>query len=141
MTARDSEIQNLQVTTLALSCAVSVQLFICKCPSFSIKSFLCTRCKTLLSALSVSKEHPVQAALGELAYSSEAVERLRTDLRAAATKLRHAEEEMAAVRKDQADADAAGQTLEAELTVMRQEQQKRSEFEARLSVSIASNTR
>ncbi|BDA50973.1 probable Golgin candidate 4 at C-terminar half [Coccomyxa sp. Obi] len=75
----------------------------------------------------------LQAALGELAYSSEAVERLRTDLRASATKLRHAEEEIAAVRKEHAEADAARQTLEAELTAMRQEQQKRSEFEARLS--------
>lgn len=68
------------------------------------------------------------------------MERLRSDLRASATKLRHAEEEIAAVKKDQAEADAARQTLEAELAALRQEQEKRSEFEARLSVSIASST-
>ena len=68
------------------------------------------------------------------------MERLRTDLRASVTKLRHAEEQIAAVRRDQAEADAARQTLEAELADMRQKQQRRGEFEARLSVSTASST-
>lgn len=77
----------------------------------------------------------LQAALGELAYSSEAAERLRVELRASAAKLREAHEKIAAAREQQAQEETARQALQAELDALRQEQQKHSDFEGRLSVS------
>ncbi len=82
----------------------------------------------------------MQAALGELAYSSEAAERLRAELRASAAKLRSAQDDIAATKRELQEGAAARQTIEAELTALKQEQQKQSDFAARLSVYALSLT-
>jgi chromosome segregation ATPase len=73
--------------------------------------------------------------LGELAYTSEAAERLRVELRASARALREAEDKVEQVRQELEVAVVAKQALEQELHDMRGQLQNRDEVESRLSVS------
>lgn len=140
--ARDAEIQNLQVGIF--STHVMLTTFICpRCCHFRSRCIHAYAPLQQQQPVEISAQHwvtGVQAALGELAYSSEAAERLRAELRAAATKLRSAQEEVAGTKRELAEGAAARQTLEAQLAALREEQQKQSEFAARLSVRESSQT-
>lgn len=72
--------------------------------------------------------------MGELAYNSEAAERLRLELRASARALREAERKVDDVRQELAASMAAKQALEKDVDQIRQQLQKRDEVEACLSV-------
>jgi chromosome segregation ATPase len=77
----------------------------------------------------------LQAAVGELAYSSEAAERLRTELRGSVRALKEAKQKLGELRQELADGAATKQALEREVDQIRQQLQKRDKVEARLSVS------
>ena len=76
----------------------------------------------------------LQAALGELAYKSEAAERLRLDVRSRAAKLREAEERCHSMKQALEASEASQQALEQQLTAAAQQAVRQRDLEQRLSV-------
>lgn len=74
--------------------------------------------------------------MGELAYNSEAAQRLRAELRASARALKEAERKVDDIRQELADSAAVKQALEQEVNEVKQQLAKRDEVEARLSVRL-----
>ena len=79
----------------------------------------------------------VQAALGELAYKSEAAERLRLDIRSQAAKLREAEERCHSKEQALEASKASQQALEQRLAAAMQQAERQRDLEQRLSVRIS----
>ncbi len=76
----------------------------------------------------------MQAALGELAYKSEAAERLRLDVRSQAAKLREAEERCHSTEQALEASKASEQALEQRLIAAAQQAERQRDLEQRLSV-------
>lgn len=82
----------------------------------------------------------MQAALGELAYKSEAAERLRLDLRVQAAKLREAEERCHSTEQVLEASKASQQALEQRLKATAQQAERQRDLEQRLSVRMVMST-
>lgn len=78
----------------------------------------------------------MQAALGELAYGSEAAERLRLELRSQAAKLREAEGRWESAKQAQEASKASQQALQEQLRAAEQQLERQRGLERRLSVCL-----
>ena len=83
---------------------------------------------------SLQNQDHLQAALGELAYKSEAAERLRLDIRSQAAKLREAEVRFHSMKQALEASEASQQALEQRLTTAAQQAERQRDLEQRLSV-------
>ena len=136
--AKDLEIQNLQVTNTWLLQRESATASTC----LALGTWLTDApqpSQALLQHISAA-QFVVQAALGELAYKSEAAERLRLDLRVQAAKLREAEERCHSTEQVLEASKASQQALDQRLTATARQAERQRDLEQRLSVRILIST-